>query len=100
MKSQFVVGLIFIFIGIGTLLNQLGIWNFGDIISLWWPLIVIFIGLVQIINKSISTTSGFIIIGIGVFLQLKKLGFITQGLGTLLWPIIFIIIGIKIIFSR
>lgn len=100
MKQKSVLGLIFIFIGIGTLFNELGIWDFGDIISLWWPLIIISIGLVKITNKSISNTSGLIIIGIGAFFQLKELGIITQSLGSLLWPIIFIIIGIKIIFSR
>lgn len=100
MKRQSVLGLIFIFMGIGALLNQLGIWDFGDIISLWWPLIIIFIGLVRITNKSISNTSGLIIIGIGAIFQLRELGIITQSLGSLLWPIVFIIIGIKIIFSR
>ncbi|MBE6067654.1 MAG: hypothetical protein E7211_08160 [Clostridium lundense] len=100
MKQKSVLGLLFIFIGIGTLVNQLGIWDFGDIISLWWPLIIIFIGLIQITNKSISNTSGLIIIGIGAFFQLRELGIITQSLGSLLWPIVFIIIGIKIIFSR
>lgn len=100
MKQKSVLGLIFIFIGIGTLFNQLGIWDFGDIISIWWPLIIIFIGLIQITNKSISNTSGLIIIGIGAFFQLRELGIITQSLGSLLWPIVFIIIGIKIIFSR
>lgn len=100
MKSQFVLGLIFIFAGIGILFNQLGLWNFGEAVSLYWPVIIVFIGIVQIINKSISYVTGFIIIAIGVFLQLKKLGIITQSLGTFLWPIVFIIIGIKIIFSR
>ncbi|WP_186430543.1 LiaI-LiaF-like domain-containing protein [Clostridium sp. BSD9I1] len=100
MKQKSVLGLIFIFIGIGTLFNQLGIWDFGDIISIWWPLIIIFIGLIQITNKSISNTSGLIIIGIGAFFQLRELGIITQSLGSLLWPIVFITIGIKIIFSR
>ena len=99
MKQKSLLGLLFIFIGIGTLFNQLGIWDFGEIISLWWPLIIIFIGLIQITNKSISNTSGLIIIGIGAFFQLRELGIITQSLGSFLWPIVFIIIGIKIIFS-
>lgn len=100
MKGRYTLGLIFIFIGIGVLLNQLGIWNFGDIMSLWWPLIIIFVGLVQITNKSISITGGLIIVGIGVFFQLKELGILTQSLGAFFWPIVLIIIGIKIIFSQ
>lgn len=100
MRRQSILGLIFIFIGIGTLFNQLEIWDFGNIISLWWPLIIILIGMVQIANKSVSNTGGFILIVIGVYFQLRQLGIITQSLGSFLWPIVFIIIGIKIIFSR
>jgi len=93
-------GILFLLFGIGILLHQIGVWDFGYISSTWWPLILIVIGIVQLSNRTHSSSGVFglmlIIIG-GIFLLNQ---WIDVNLTAYIWPLIFIFIGLIIIFSR
>lgn len=98
MSGRIWIGLLFLFIGFGILLNQLDILNFFDILSAWWPLILIVIGAVQLTNRSISPVSGILFIVVGlIFLAGTWLNF---NIYTLIWPIILIAIGLSFLLTR
>ena len=100
MKSKFYLGIIFILIGIGTLFNQLNFWDFGSIISTWWPLILIVIGASQLSRKPVSKTSGITLIVIGVLFEMRKLDVITVSLTKFFWPAIIIAIGVSMLLPK
>lgn len=99
MSSRFWTGFIIIIFGIGFLLQQVGIWSFANIFQSGWPLIIVIIGIVQLFNRTTSsTTAGLfcIIIG-GIF-------FVNQwthvNLIKIIWPLAIIYVGIMIVFSK
>jgi predicted membrane protein len=89
--------LLFILLGVGMLFKQLGIYDFGDLISTWWPMILIAIGLTRLTSNPASKTSGIIITLLGLFFQGRELGLITMSFGELFWPVVIIAIGISIL---
>jgi predicted membrane protein len=97
MDGRKVLGSILILLGVGFTLQQLNIIDFSSVLSNWWPLFIIIIGLIQIATNSVSKLGGIIIIIIGAMLQLRKLELIDAGLGKFFWPIILILVGIKIL---
>jgi len=100
LKSKFYVGIIFILIGISALFNQLGFWDFGNIISTWWPLILIGIGVSQLSRRPASKTSGIVIIVIGALFQMRELDIITVSLTKFFWPAIIIAIGVSMLLPK
>lgn len=100
MKGKAFLGIIFILVGIGALLEQLGLGDFGYIISTWWPLILIIAGVFQLTSRSVSKVSGIILLFIGVFFQLKELNVITVSIMNIFWPLLIIVIGVSILLPR
>lgn len=100
MRGKFYLGIIFILLGIGSLFNQLGLWNLGHIISMWWPLILIGAGVSQLSTKPVSKTSGVTLIVIGALFQMRELNVITVSLIRFFWPAIIIAIGVSMIVPK
>ena len=100
MKGKFFLGIIFILIGIGALFQQLGLWNLGNIISTWWPLILIGAGISQLSKRPVSKTSGITLVVIGALFQMRELHIITVSLVRFFWPAIIIAIGVSMLVPR
>ena len=100
MKGKFHLGIIFILVGIGLLCKQLGLLDLGNIISLWWPLILIGTGVSQLSRKPVSKTSGITLLVLGVLFQMRKLDIINVSLMRFFWPAIIIAIGVSMLFPR
>lgn len=93
------IGVLFLVFGLGILLHQLDVWDFGDIVRTWWPLILIVFGIFQLNNRTHSSpVFGLMIILIGGLFLLNE--WIDVNLIAYIWPLIFIFIGLTIIFSR
>lgn len=97
MSNRFWIGLFFLAFGIGFLLHEFHIIDFPEILSAWWPLIIIFIGIIQMVNRT-SIASGLLFLFVGVLLLLNQL--LDVNLITYLWPLIFIFTGFTILFTR
>lgn len=101
MRGKFanvVCGFIFIIIGIFYAGNTLGLWDFKLFFDGWWTLFIIIPCLIGIVENGFSTgnTIGLII---GALLLLSSQGIIdSRIISKLIVPVIFILIGIKIIF--
>jgi hypothetical protein len=99
-SGKYLAGVALIVVGLGFLLQQTGLWNFGDFLSTWWPLGIILVGVFQFSKKTISPVAGITIIAVGVILQLRRFDFIPAGFKNAFWPIILIVIGVAIVYSK
>jgi predicted membrane protein len=100
LNGKFYLGIIFILIGVGAVFNQLGFWDLGNIISTWWPMILIGAGINQLSKRPISKTSGITLVLLGAMFQMRELNIITVSLARFFWPAIIIAIGVSMVFPR
>jgi predicted membrane protein len=99
MSGRVWIGLFFLLFGSGFLLHQADIIDLGQLLSAWWPLVFIIIGIIQLINRTHSSAvSGLLFLLIGVFFFVNQ--WFDLNLFSYLWPLLFIFIGIIIIFTR
>lgn len=100
MKLKLFFGVVLVVIGLGFLLQQMGVWDFGQVFSRWWPLLVVGVGVIQWWTKSLSwLASGFIIL-IGVLLLLNRLQVFTANFWGIFWALLFIFLGLWLLFSK
>lgn len=100
MSTRSVFGVILVAVGVGLLLDRAGYWDFGAILSTWWPLILILIGLVQIGTRSAPTIASLILVGIGLVFQARALELLPADIWRYLWPLALVILGAWLIFAR
>lgn len=100
LKGKVCLGIIFILIGVGAIFQQLGFWNLGNIISMWWPLILIGAGVSQLIGKPVSKTSGIVLVVLGVLFQMRKLDIINVSLVRFFWPSLIVAIGVSMLLPK
>jgi Predicted membrane protein (DUF2154). len=100
MSGRIFFGVILIILGTVFLLDQMQIIEFGELVGVYWPIILIAIGLYHILKKNISPISGIILILIGAFFQLRELDMLPTDIWKYFWPVLLILIGLNIIFSR
>lgn len=93
-------GAILIVLGILFALKALGIMTFNIFFDGWWTLFIIIPCLMSMVKKG-PAMSNLIGLGIGVFLLLVAQGVVGFALfWKLLWPAIFILIGLRLIFRE
>lgn len=98
--GSLLAGFIIAAIGTGFLLDNLGILEFGSFIGTYWPLLIILVGIFQLLTRSNTFIGALITIAIGAILQLSRLNSLPDNFWTILWPVIIIIVGLQIAFSR
>ncbi|MDF2801866.1 MAG: hypothetical protein K0S61_1769 [Anaerocolumna sp.] len=98
--SNLIWGIIFILAGVGFAGNVLDLWDFNLFFNGWWTLFIIIPCIVSLIQNGFST-GNVIGLSIGVLLLLSMQGIFEFAIiGKLIVPIIFIMIGISIIFKN
>ena len=100
MSGKIFWGLILILLGAGLLLDQMNYIEFGDIISTYWPSVLIIGGFLGLFNKRSSKTGNLIVMTLGILLQLNRLDYLDIDIFKLFFPVVLIIIGLSIIFSK
>src|SRR5699024_5820147 len=98
MSSKSWVGLVLLVLGFWYLLADADILEFSEILSTWWPLVLITIGVVQLLSRSIAPFSGILFIAIGGLFLINEL--VDVHLAAYIWPLSLIIVGLTFIFSR
>lgn len=96
MNRRVWLGIFFLAFGLGFLFQQMGVLDFSRVLSTWWPLILIMIGVIQLFNRMKGSGVLFIIVG-GLFLVNQ---WVDANLSDYIWPLILITIGLVFIFSR
>lgn len=94
--SNIILGLIFVFIGVGFAGDVMNLWTFNIFFPGWWTMFIIIPCLISIIRGDISagTITGLII---GVMLLVSRYFHFDFNVWKLIIPIILIIIGLQII---
>ncbi|MFW5647793.1 MAG: LiaI-LiaF-like domain-containing protein [Candidatus Alkaliphilus sp. MAG34] len=100
MRGRTFVGLLLVVLGIGFLLDRLEIIQFITLIEIYWPVILILIGVSQLFSRGYSLITGVALILIGVFFTLGNLNLIPGGTEKFFWPILLIVIGLFIAFGK
>lgn len=99
MNSKRWIGIILILLGVGFILQRANIWEFSELFSTWWPLIIIIGGLFQFGDRSRSSNlTGTLFVIVGGFLLANRL--YDVNLIGYLWPTILVIIGLFVVFAR
>jgi predicted membrane protein len=100
MSGRILVGIGLILFGVGIMLDRLGVWDFGDIFSTWWPLILIAVAAIQLMTRSVPPLIAGAIGLIGLALLSWRVGLLPTNPLSFLFPLILIAIGIAIISNR
>lgn len=99
-EQRSLIGISIILVGGILLLSSLGILDGEFSIGTFWPMILIVMGIVNIVNYDKATLTGFIFLILGLYFQLRNLNvtFLQDtSLGSLMWPGIIIVFGISLI---
>jgi predicted membrane protein len=100
MQSKYIIAGLLILLGTALLLDQYHVWTFGKIISTWWPLILIGIGISSLVSSRGSSISGYMLLLIGAVFQAQRLDLVSGNIWSYLWPLVLIFIGLHILFSH
>ncbi|PKM94666.1 MAG: hypothetical protein CVU84_09115 [Firmicutes bacterium HGW-Firmicutes-1] len=95
------LGVMIMLVGICLFLNTMGILD-ENIFETYWPILLIIFGLYTLLDRSTRNSFGLMAIIIGVFYQLKILGWFFEGVNIweFIWPTIIILVGIWFIFPK
>ncbi|SFE43572.1 hypothetical protein SAMN05216238_11611 [Lentibacillus persicus] len=87
MTGRVWTGVFFLLFGAGFLLHQAEIIDFPELLSVSWPLILMIIGVVQLLNRTHSTAvSGLLFLLIGGIFSANQ--WLDLNLTPYLWPLI------------
>jgi hypothetical protein len=98
--SRIVIGLILIGLGVLSLLDQTGTIEAGDVIGDWWPVAIVAVGAVQLVEQPRAPIGPLIVIGVGVILLLTQLDFIADDVWKFVWPVALVIVGLIFLLRR
>jgi len=94
MSGKVILGFIIFFFGLGLLLDQVGVINFGSFVSTWWPLVFILLGVGDLFSSTKSKLGAIIFLILGSSFLLVTTSTIDRNILSFIWPIILIIIGL------
>ena len=99
MNSKRLIGLILLILAILLIGGTLDLWDSGDILSDFWPVAIIAIGIMQFINK--SNTSGWFLLIVGSIFLVQSLDLLEGiNLWDYIWPLILLAIALRMIIGR
>ncbi len=102
MQPKYILGLALTIFGFLLLITNIGIvaFDFGDIFSNFWPLILVFLGFNELTKHKKSKLFPYFMIFIGILLQIHVLDIFPFDFWQLFWPLSFIGLGIWIILNK
>ncbi len=99
-NGQLIGGLVLIALGGLFLLDRFDMFDFGWMVSRFWPSALIFIGVMQILNgRYRSLTGPMVLIAIGAIFQADRLRLFDWRFSRM-WPVILIVIGVAMLSDR
>lgn len=95
--SRVIGGTLLLLVGILFLLQNAGLAHAGRIGD-WWPLLLVWIGLSRMLapRRGHHFASGFVVLVLGIALQLDRLGMIGFHLHDV-WPVLLVVAGLALV---
>jgi len=89
-------GLLFLAIGVLLLIGNLDLYPVRPLLSQWWPLLLVIIGIKHLIvfRGSQAVVGAFFWIGTGVLFLASTLGYVATSIPSMVWPVILIWFGV------
>ena len=100
MKGRYLIGILLILVGAGFLMDQFGMVSFGELVSTYWPSILILAGLLGLLDRHSSTFGNLIVIALGVIFQLNRLDMLDGDIFRYIFPVILIFVGLNLLVSK
>lgn len=104
MNGQFIsrtlTGLAILLVGIGALLHAIDVLPFWDYFGTWWPLAVVLLSAIIVINDRRQYIVSLALFVIGLFALLNNLDIINVSFWSILWPVVIIAVGLSILINR
>jgi hypothetical protein len=88
-------GLVMIVFGVVFMLEQFDVVAFGDIMSLYWPMIIVFLGASKLFHRN-TVWSGLWLVAIGAWMQAARLHLFGLTFRSS-WPLLMIVFGAGVI---
>ena len=97
-QGRIFAGILIIVIGVIFLLGSLDRIDVGDLLSDYWPLILIAVGLWHLLAHNFRQVgTGLILITVGSVFMLNKWGILGTNFWSVFWPVIIIAVGLWIL---
>lgn len=96
-RIQTVIGMILVLAGVAFFLDAADVISVGEIISDWWPLAIVLIGLFAMLGRTRSRTGGGLLVLIGAVLLLATTGVIDIPIWQLLIALLLIAGGVNLV---
>lgn len=98
--NRAIIGMILVLAGLFLVIRNVGILpDFINNVIFSWPMLLMVIGLIMILNAA-EKTAGVIVMAVGAFFMIPLIFRETFQIYNMFWPSIFIIVGIIFIVSR
>jgi len=97
---RFLLGCIIVLLGLGFLLQQLDVSWSDEILSLWWPILVIAVGGLAWRGNRRAWFGPFLIVLVGTALLLDQLNILRQSAWNYFWPAVIILFGGRILIGK
>lgn len=98
--ARVITGLIITLAGIGLLLHNLAIVDFGSGLAIYWPMLVILAGLLIYVNNTRNWLVPLFVIVLGGLYQLRELDLVSFQPWQIIWPLIIVAVGFSFVFRR
>jgi hypothetical protein len=97
--TQVLLGVVVAGLGVGFLLDTTNILDFSAFIGAWWPLLVIFAGVLSLSSNPKLFGWPLLVVLAGVLLQLRQLNLVDFNIWSIIWPLALIVLGLSFIFE-
>lgn len=98
-RGRLLVGFVLIALGVLFLLDQNDVVDSGDLISDWWPVVLVVAGLLYVSFSPRHIMVPAVLVIAGLALLARSLDFVPDWLQTVFWPIVLVVIGLWVIFG-
>src|SRR5947208_826645 len=95
--GRLLVGVVLIALGVLYLLDRLGVAQAGSLIASFWPLVIIFAGVLQMAVTRRANIGAAIVVLVGLILLAATLNVLPPIAWSLFWPLVLIAIGVLVL---
>lgn len=100
MNGRYIIGFSLVILGILFLIDRLEIIYFGDIISTWWPLFILGVGVYEMARGQKRFVFGLFVFIIGLIFQGQNLEILPGNFWDAFWPLMLVLIGVWILSGK
>ncbi len=98
-RGRLLIGFVLITLGVLFLLDQNGTVDAGDLISDWWPIVLVVAGFLYVSFSPRHLMVPAVLVIVGLALLARSLDFVPDWLQTVFWPVVLVAIGLWVIFG-